>query len=123
MDRRGFTLIELLMVIAIIAILSLVLIPNVIVLKNKNAVKSCQSLEKNIISAAKMYVSDNKYTLGFTCENNVKTYKLSVLVNSGYLTEPITNPKTNAAVSLTKKVTVTYDCGTKTFDYTFSLNC
>lgn len=122
MNRKGFTLIELLMVISIIAVLSLILIPNVVVLKDKNDVRSCQSLEKYIISSAKMYVADNKYDLNLTC-GGTKNITLQDLVDHGYLTEPITNPETKTAVSLTKKVSVTYNCTTRTFDYEFTLSC
>lgn len=122
MNRKGFTLIELLMVISIIAVLSLILIPNVVVLKDKNDVRSCQSLEKYIISSAKMYVADNKYDLNLSC-GGTKNITLQDLVDHGYLTEPITNPKTKTAVSLTNKVTVAYNCTTKDFSYSFTLSC
>lgn len=122
MNNKGFTLIELLMVIAIIALLSMVLIPNIVVLTRKNDVKSCQSLENNIISSTKMYVNDNKYDLNFAC-NVSKEISLSDLVENGYVTEPIINPKTKTNVQLTKKVTVTYNCTTRNFSYDFSLGC
>ncbi len=123
MNRRGFTLIELLMTIAIIAILSLVLVPNIVAIKNKNDVKSCQSLEKNIISAVKMYAADNKYTENFSC-NTPKNIKLKVLVEHGYLTEPITNPKTKVDINPNEvEVTVTYDCTTRTFSGSIDLGC
>lgn len=43
MNKKGFTLIETIMVIAILALLMLILVPNVISLINKNNIKSCQN--------------------------------------------------------------------------------
>lgn len=122
-NKKGFTLIELIMVIVIIAILSLVLVPNIFTFINKNNIKSCESLEKNIISAAKIYVTNNKYDLGFDCSGQSKGISLQSLVDSGDLTEPITNPVTKEEIGLDKTVKVTYDCDSKTFTYTFDLNC
>ena len=39
MNKKGFTLIELIMVIVIIAILSLVLVPNIFTFINKNNIE------------------------------------------------------------------------------------
>lgn len=126
MNKKGFTIIELIMVIVIISILSLVLVPNIITFNNKNKIKSCESLEKNIISAAKIYVTNNKYDLGFGC-SEAKKIKLKTLVNSGDLSSPITNPVTGEKLKLegtdANKVEVSYNCDTKTFTYNFTLNC
>ena len=48
MNKKGFTLIEIIMVIAIIAILSLILIPNVMVLIDKNKKRTCEKMIDNI---------------------------------------------------------------------------
>ncbi len=122
-NKKGFTIIELIMVIVIISILSLVLVPNIITFNNKNKIKSCESLEKNIISAAKIYVTNNKYDLGFDCNGEAKTILLQTLVDSGDLSSPITNPMTKDKIDLNKTITVTYDCTNKTFTYNFTLNC
>ena len=122
-NKKGFTIIELIMVIVIISILSLVLVPNIITFNNKNKIKSCESLEKNIISTAKIYVTNNKYDLCFDCSGEAKTILLQTLVDSGDLSSPITNPMTKDKIDLNKTITVTYDCTNKTFTYNFTLNC
>jgi len=123
MNRRGFTLVELLLVIAIVAILLLVLVPNVFVMLDKNNVKSCNNLIKNIESAAKVYVSEKKYELGFGCSSpsNKKSITFQTLINYGSLktdsTGRIVNPIDDSVISLTRTVDVTYNCNNREFTY------
>lgn len=129
MDRKGFTLVEVLLTIAILALILIIMVPNVFVLVEKNNVKSCENLIKNIESSAKIYVSNNKYNLEIKCYdvNNLDDTTLKIqfqtLVDSGDLTTDssgkITNPtkKQNAEISLTNVVNVTYNCNTKEFNY------
>lgn len=124
MNKKGFTLIEVIMVIAIIAILSLILIPNVTVLIDKNKKKSCEKMIDNIESAAKMYVNQNKYELGFDCSGTVKGIKLKTLVDAGYLGGELVNPINKKEISLESEVLVTYNCKVKGFEYKVNnINC
>ena len=117
MNKKGFTLIEVIMVIAIIAILSLILIPNVTVLIDKNKKKSCEKMIDNIESAAKMYVNQNKYELGFDCSGTAKEITLKTLVDAGYLGGELVNPINKEKISLESEVSVTYNCKVKGFKY------
>ncbi len=56
--RRGFTLIELLVVIAIIAILAAILFPVFAKAREKARQASCQSNQKQLMTACLMYVQD-----------------------------------------------------------------
>lgn len=130
MNKNGFTLIETIMVIAILALLMLILVPNVISLINKNNIKSCQNLEASIKNAAKVYVTNNKYQLGFNCNTSEKTSTVTIsiqnLIDSGDLklqNNELVNPKNNEAIQPNEIVEVTYDCNKKTFTYDFTLNC
>lgn len=125
MNKKGFTLIETIMVIAILALLMLILVPNVISLINKNNIKSCQNLEASIKNAAKVYVTNNKYQLGFSCDTE-KEIKIQDLIDSGDLKltdNKLVNPKDNSTILLNETVKVTYNCTTKNFTYDFTLNC
>ncbi len=118
MNRRGFTLIEVILVLVIIVMLSLILIPNVMLFVGKNDKDMCNKMKDNFISAAKMYVSENKYELGFSCSNNSKSISLQTLIDAGKLTSPIENPVTKEKVDASKiDVKVTFDCDTRTFGY------
>lgn len=121
MNRKGFTLIEVIVVIVIIVLLSLILIPNVMLFVSKNNKDMCYKLKDNIESAAKMYVNENKYELGFNCEGNPIEIGLSTLIDTGKISSPVINPVTNKPVSNDDvKVEVKYDCGTKNFTYKVS---
>ncbi len=58
-NRKGFTLIELMIVIAIIAILAAILVPNFMKARAQGQVTSCKSNVKNIGTACEMYSTDN----------------------------------------------------------------
>lgn len=64
--KRGFTLIELLVVIAIIALLAALLFPTFASARNKARQASCLSNEKQIGTAAALYIQDydERYPLG-----------------------------------------------------------
>ncbi len=125
--RSGFTLIEVILVIAIVAIVTLILAPSVLVLVGENNKRSCENLKKSIETAAKMYVTNNKYSLGFECDspNNTKNIKFRTLIESGDLRDTkLINPVTDEEISEDGIVTVTYDCSSKEFTYAaLGINC
>ena len=116
-NKKGFTLIEVIMVIAIIGLLSIILVPNVIDLIEENKIESCKEVRENIISATKIYVANNKYELGFSCDTDTaKEIKLADLLLSGDLNGPVINPITDTEVK-DVYVETTYDCDKKIFVY------
>lgn len=59
-DQRGFTLLEMMVVVAIIAILAAVLIPNFTHARAQAATSACMSNMKTIATAMELYYTDNQ---------------------------------------------------------------
>ncbi|MBC5825972.1 MAG: prepilin-type N-terminal cleavage/methylation domain-containing protein [Candidatus Eremiobacteraeota bacterium] len=62
--QKGFTLIELMIVIAIIAILAAILIPNFLHARSESQTAACEGNEKQIATALEEYAVDNRGTYG-----------------------------------------------------------
>ena len=87
MKKNGFTLIELLATLALLAILSMVIVPSVIGIINKNKDNNLKMLCNSIEEAARLYVSDNRYTMG-----SVTSIKIKDLMRNNYLSKSFVNP-------------------------------
>ena len=87
MKKNGFTLIELLATLALLAILSMVIVPSVIGVINKNKDNNLKMLCNSIEEAARLYVSDKRYTMG-----NVSSIKIKELMENNYLANSFVNP-------------------------------
>jgi prepilin-type N-terminal cleavage/methylation domain-containing protein len=57
-DERGFTLLELMIVVAIIAIIASILVPNFFHARAQAAVSACESNLRSISTAAELYFTD-----------------------------------------------------------------
>lgn len=117
MNRKGFTLIEVLAVILIISIIGVLIAPGILDSLNDVKKTSCESLIKNIASAAESYyteceygdLSEDKYG-EYKCSisNNTITISLGTLANTGFLKvsdidanekKIVLNPKTKENIS------------------------
>ena len=74
--EKGFTLVEIMIVVAIIAILSAIAIPNFMAARSKSRANACKANLRQIESAVEQYAMDNTKTDGDTCvmTNLVTTY-------------------------------------------------
>ncbi|MHC9542952.1 MAG: type IV pilin protein [Vulcanimicrobiota bacterium] len=90
---KGFTLIELMIVIAIIAILAAILVPNFLRARAQGQLTACKSNLKNIGTAMEMYSSDNQgrypSAIASITPNYLKT--LPTCASAGSITYSYTN--------------------------------
>lgn len=121
MNNKGFTLVELILVVAIIALLSLIFTPNVMSLINRNNTNSYNDTIDSVISATNLYVSNHRYELGISCDNNETSVTLEDLINTGDLSKLPENPCDNSSLDFdpSNTIRIIYDCETKRFNYEF----
>jgi len=100
-NERGFTLIELLIVVAIIAILAAILIPNFLRARAQSQVSASKGNMKNIATALESYFVDNGAypqslaALSAAPQNYIRTTPLDPCSNSAYVYTPNANPATD----------------------------
>lgn len=70
LNNKGFTLVELLGVVVILSVIMAIMVPSVNYLINRNKEDNYESLKAGIISAAKVYVSDNRYNITLDYADN-----------------------------------------------------
>ncbi len=96
MNKRGFTLIELIGVIVILALLTLIIVPNVVSYLQQGVSDSKEYQNESIILGAKNWASDNKDALPE--DGNVINLQLTTLQNSGYIDKNIKDPETGEEI-------------------------
>ena len=142
LNNKGFTLIEVLAVIVILSILMAIMVPSVGNIMKKNKEDNYQNLKDSIISAAKIYISDNRYqiTVG-NCDDSNKAdiesinnvtltdskITIQTLANAGNLKTTsdgkILNPKDKTSLNLGNSyVVVKYQCDKKEYEYQLKEN-
>ena len=95
MNNKGFTLIELLITIALLAVVSVISFVSINAVIEKSRVNECNNLISNIKSAAKEYISDNRYDTNVIYTGIYQyTINANTLITKNYLTGPIVNPFT-----------------------------
>ena len=121
MNKKGITLIEVIAIIALIALIAGLLFPNVNRLINKTKKDTNVIQDKNIIEAARVYLTDHiGDDINFDEEPTVKV-SLKQLVDGGYINNNPKQPDTNKSYNLnTSFVKITKnDNG---YSYTLILN-
>ncbi|MEG1146127.1 MAG: hypothetical protein RSE21_01695 [Bacilli bacterium] len=91
--KKGFTLIELLAIIIIMGTISILSFSSITDTIRKNKEKEIKVFEKNIFTAAELYITANLDSYKNLDEiDNIEKIKVKDLVESGYLNRTINNP-------------------------------
>ena len=116
-NKKGFTLIELLAVIAILGIIITISVVSVSGIINKSTDSGYETIENQMVEAAKKYVAEN---IGAISDGS--TITLATLITDGYLKD-VKDPanKNTQCIYTSSKVTVTIS-GNK-YTYTPYLEC
>lgn len=91
-NQRGFTLLEMMVVVAIIAILAAVLIPNFTHARAQAATSACMANLKSVATAFELYYTDKQaYPAGTNANIDASATGASGVL-SGYLGQPPEDP-------------------------------
>ena len=109
MNKKGFTLVELLGVVMLMSIIATIITIAIDSSIRTSRYNACLAQEKNIIDAAKVYLTDHP-------ENNIDGAEITIetLKDGGYL-EDLKNPMSNQSYSDSTFVKVKYENG---YEYT-----
>lgn len=136
-NNQGFTLIEMLAVVIILGILTSITVPTVTSLIQKSQKDNEKNQLKTIISATKMYITDNKYEIELeenACDANnernikkIEKYELTdsklpikVLIDEGYIKGKIKDQTTKQELNTDPTqsyIVVKYNCESKDYNY------
>lgn len=119
--KKGFTIIEVLAVITLIAILTVIIMPNILNNVNNERESVSDSAKQMIYDAADLYVKENNEIYPST-EGLNYCIKLETLVNSGKLVSPIKDMKKNKEIPLNYHVEATVNEYNQ-FDYKLVKEC
>lgn len=86
--QRGFTLLEMMVVVAIIAILAAILIPNFTHARAQAATSACMSNIKTIATAMELYYTDNQVYPIATAQSVTKVAGLSTYMGNQNPVDP-----------------------------------
>jgi len=116
--NKGFTLIELLAVVTLIAVLSIIIIPNITENINNKKEEISEVNKKILESATDIYIERNANNYAYTYEANGSTYCIPIqsLINSNILETPLKNEK-GKEIDYSKIIKATYSYTYNGFEY------
>lgn len=121
MNNKGFTLIEVIITLSILVVLSLILIPTVNTIIEKQNQNSLKNFVESVESATLNYVKENKWELEWiNCVDGNPSHSITIkeLIISNYLQPNIKNPVTKEEINIEDPnytIIATYNCANKTF--------
>ena len=109
-NKKGFTLVEIIVSLVILSLIGLVIGLNLRGMLKSNEAKAKLDLDRKIVSAAELFVSQNADLVNQleTSRGFVEIY-ISQLINSGFLDGNLKNPDTGEALSPESKVKASLD--------------
>lgn len=99
MKKNAFTMVELLAVIIILGLITMLTIPKVMEIIQKNKTKAYENQINKIEQSADLYAADNSFDLIFVDGEAIVTLKQ--LIDGGYIEGPVINAKTDKEINET----------------------
>lgn len=122
MNKRGFTLIELIAILGLLSIMVLIATPSLMNQIKSTNEKKYENFISDLCLASESYLGKNK-ELGesstFKDKGNSVSFKLKELIDGGYISKNIKNPKTKEKINENDEIIVTI---TENMTYSCTLN-
>lgn len=99
MNRKGFTLIELLAVIIVLALMAIIVIPDILDTLNQSKIQNYNFFITQVQNASQDYAKDHNVLQNVTTSNAV-TISLKDLINDNYFKTPLKDPRTNDTLDI-----------------------
>lgn len=106
--KKGFTLIEMIAVIGILALMTLIILPNLLNQVNNKKEELSNTMKQMIYSATDLYLNENVESFP-KIAGNTYCIKIQELVSSDYLETPLNDVETGGTIDLNQKISVTVD--------------
>ena len=116
--KKGFTLMEMIAVIGILALMTLIILPNLLNQVNNKKEELSNTMKNMIYSATDLYLNENVENYP-KIAGNTYCIKLQELVNANYLKTPLTDVETGGTIDLNQKVSITVDAYGQYDDFNF----
>lgn len=124
MKRNGFTLIELIGVVAILALIMVVTIPQLMSTMTKSNVKELESFAYDLETSAMTYVENewSDFKIEYLKYNKDGSYcmSLSSLIEKNYIKKTEIDPSTNAVIDANGKYILLTNISDNSGSYRFS---
>ena len=123
MNKKGFTLIELLAVVTIIALLSIIAIPNISKNIRNQKVEISEANQKLIASATDVYIENNKnYDNSYEANGSTYCIPIQSLIDNNYIETPFKDIN-GREIDYTMQVKATYQAQYNSFNYEIVDTC
>lgn len=105
MNKKGFTLAELIGVIVVLSLICLITVPAIASVLKTNKKSLCETQLKNVLAAAKSYVSENLLSMPIN-DGDYKIITIGDLIENGFIEENIQNPVTKEEIDPEIEITI-----------------
>ena len=98
MKKDGYTLVELLGILAVMAVMLLIIVPNVITTVRNADIQKQEIFKKTVEQAAENYVENNIDLFPELNKSEVTFRRVQELIDAGYLKSTLIDPATNEKI-------------------------
>ena len=105
MNKKGFTLAELIGVIVVLSLICLITVPAIASVLKTNKKSLCETQLKNVLAAAKSYVSENLLSMPIN-DGDYKIITIGDLIENGFIEENIQDPVTKEEIDPEIEITI-----------------